>query len=107
MATRVAINGFGRIGRGYLRASLANPEIDIVIDHGGGLFVGGVGILKRNQFDAGFRQLGVLVIGWRRPRAGAGERRRGESGAAFRAEDRISVQVEKFRAAILALTLAA
>ena len=30
MATRVAINGFGRIGRGYLRASLANPEIDIV-----------------------------------------------------------------------------
>ena len=30
MALRVAINGFGRIGRGYLRASLSNPEIDIV-----------------------------------------------------------------------------
>jgi glyceraldehyde 3-phosphate dehydrogenase len=30
VALRVAINGFGRIGRGYLRASLHNPEIDIV-----------------------------------------------------------------------------
>jgi glyceraldehyde 3-phosphate dehydrogenase len=26
----VAINGFGRIGRGYLRASLSNPDIDVV-----------------------------------------------------------------------------
>jgi glyceraldehyde 3-phosphate dehydrogenase len=26
----VAINGFGRIGRGYLRASLGNPDIDVV-----------------------------------------------------------------------------
>ena len=30
MAIRVAINGFGRIGRGYLRASLSNPDIDVV-----------------------------------------------------------------------------
>ena len=30
MAIRVAINGFGRIGRGYLRASLSNPAIDVV-----------------------------------------------------------------------------
>lgn len=30
MPIRVAINGFGRIGRGYLRASLANPNIDVV-----------------------------------------------------------------------------
>lgn len=30
MATRVAINGFGRIGRGYLRASLNNPDIEVV-----------------------------------------------------------------------------
>ena len=30
MAIRVAINGFGRIGRGYLRASLANPDVDVV-----------------------------------------------------------------------------
>ena len=30
MALRVAINGFGRIGRGYLRASLSNTDIDIV-----------------------------------------------------------------------------
>ncbi|MEO9181221.1 MAG: glyceraldehyde 3-phosphate dehydrogenase NAD-binding domain-containing protein, partial [Acidimicrobiales bacterium] len=30
MALRVAINGFGRIGRGYLRASLNNPNIDVV-----------------------------------------------------------------------------
>ena len=30
MAIRVAINGFGRIGRGYLRASLGNPDIDVV-----------------------------------------------------------------------------
>jgi glyceraldehyde 3-phosphate dehydrogenase len=30
VAIRVAINGFGRIGRGYLRASLANPDIDVV-----------------------------------------------------------------------------
>ncbi len=30
MATRVAINGFGRIGRGYLRASLSNPDIEVV-----------------------------------------------------------------------------
>ena len=30
MALRVAINGFGRIGRGYLRASLSNPDIDVV-----------------------------------------------------------------------------
>ncbi|NNN02274.1 MAG: type I glyceraldehyde-3-phosphate dehydrogenase [Acidimicrobiaceae bacterium] len=30
MAIRVAINGFGRIGRGYLRASLNNPEVEVV-----------------------------------------------------------------------------
>jgi glyceraldehyde 3-phosphate dehydrogenase len=30
VALRVAINGFGRIGRGYLRASLSNPDIDVV-----------------------------------------------------------------------------
>jgi glyceraldehyde 3-phosphate dehydrogenase len=30
VAIRVAINGFGRIGRGFLRASLSNPGIDIV-----------------------------------------------------------------------------
>ena len=30
MATRVAINGFGRIGRGYLRASLSYPDVDVV-----------------------------------------------------------------------------
>ncbi len=30
MAIRVAINGFGRIGRGFLRASLSNPDIDVV-----------------------------------------------------------------------------
>ena len=30
MATRVAINGFGRIGRGFLRAALENPDIEIV-----------------------------------------------------------------------------
>ncbi len=30
MPVRVAINGFGRIGRGYLRASLANPAIEVV-----------------------------------------------------------------------------
>ena len=30
MVTRVAINGFGRIGRGFLRAALANPDVDIV-----------------------------------------------------------------------------
>ncbi|HEY5011062.1 MAG TPA: type I glyceraldehyde-3-phosphate dehydrogenase [Acidimicrobiales bacterium] len=30
MAIRVAINGFGRIGRGYLRSSLGNPDIDVV-----------------------------------------------------------------------------
>jgi glyceraldehyde 3-phosphate dehydrogenase len=27
---RVAINGFGRIGRGYLRASLSNPHVEVV-----------------------------------------------------------------------------
>jgi glyceraldehyde 3-phosphate dehydrogenase len=31
VAIRVAINGFGRIGRGYLRASLSNPDIDVVV----------------------------------------------------------------------------
>lgn len=30
MAIRVAINGFGRIGRGYLRAALANPNVEVV-----------------------------------------------------------------------------
>jgi len=30
MTIRVGINGFGRIGRGFLRASLAQPEIEIV-----------------------------------------------------------------------------
>jgi glyceraldehyde 3-phosphate dehydrogenase len=30
MATRVAINGFGRIGRSYLRAVLGNPSITVV-----------------------------------------------------------------------------
>lgn len=30
MATKVGINGFGRIGRNVFRAALANPEVDIV-----------------------------------------------------------------------------
>ena len=30
MAIRVAINGFGRIGRGYLRAALKNPAVEVV-----------------------------------------------------------------------------
>ncbi|MDE3008476.1 MAG: type I glyceraldehyde-3-phosphate dehydrogenase [Acidobacteriota bacterium] len=30
MSTRIAINGFGRIGRNFLRASLNNPELEIV-----------------------------------------------------------------------------
>jgi glyceraldehyde 3-phosphate dehydrogenase len=30
VATRVAINGFGRIGRGYLRASLQHPDVIVV-----------------------------------------------------------------------------
>ena len=30
MAIRVAINGFGRIGRGYLRASLSNSDVEVV-----------------------------------------------------------------------------
>ena len=30
MAVKVGINGFGRIGRNVFRASLGNPEIDIV-----------------------------------------------------------------------------
>ncbi|HWD94833.1 MAG TPA: type I glyceraldehyde-3-phosphate dehydrogenase [Acidimicrobiales bacterium] len=30
MATRVAINGFGRIGRGFLRAALSDPTVEIV-----------------------------------------------------------------------------
>ena len=30
MTIRVAINGFGRIGRGYLRASLSNPGLEVV-----------------------------------------------------------------------------
>lgn len=30
MATRVAINGFGRIGRAFMRASVHDPDIDIV-----------------------------------------------------------------------------
>jgi glyceraldehyde 3-phosphate dehydrogenase len=30
VATRVGINGFGRIGRNFLRASLSNPDVDVV-----------------------------------------------------------------------------
>src|SRR6202453_3365223 len=30
VATRVAINGFGRIGRGFLRAALSNPDVEVV-----------------------------------------------------------------------------
>jgi len=30
MAIRVAINGFGRIGRNVLRASVGNPDIEFV-----------------------------------------------------------------------------
>jgi glyceraldehyde 3-phosphate dehydrogenase len=30
MATKVAINGFGRIGRNVLRAAVNNPDIDIL-----------------------------------------------------------------------------
>ena len=30
MTVRVGINGFGRIGRGYLRATLGNPDIEVV-----------------------------------------------------------------------------
>jgi len=30
VATRVAINGFGRIGRGFLRAALTDPDLEVV-----------------------------------------------------------------------------
>ena len=30
MAVKVAINGFGRIGRNVFRASMGNPDIEIV-----------------------------------------------------------------------------
>lgn len=30
MATRIGINGFGRIGRNVLRASLGDPELHVV-----------------------------------------------------------------------------
>ena len=30
MAVKIAINGFGRIGRLVFRASMANPEVEVV-----------------------------------------------------------------------------
>src|SRR5208282_2152353 len=82
-------------------------KIDIVVHYGRHLVVAGVGVLKRHDFRAGFRQFGFLVLGGGGAGGSARQRRRLEGRAAFRAEDGVSVQIEKFRAAILALALAA
>jgi hypothetical protein len=82
-------------------------KIDIVIHHGCNLFIGGVRILKRYDFRAGFRQFGLFILGGGGARGGPGQGGRLEGRSAFGTKNGVFIQIEKFRAAILALALAA
>ena len=55
MAIKVGINGFGRIGRLVMRASLKNPDIQVV---------------AINDLTAGAGEISVLVVGPNTPRDG-------------------------------------
>ena len=80
-------------------------DVDVVDHRLGGLLLAGLDLVERHDVDAGRRRkLGILFLGLGcRPRA----RRRGalKDRAAFRADDRVFVEVEEFCAAVLALAL--
>ena len=92
---------------GIIRGVLLGLLLDIdVVDHrlGGGLLLTRLDLVERHDLDAGRRRnLGVLFFfglgGWPRPRRG----RDLEHGPAFRADDRVLVEIKEFRAAVLAL----
>jgi hypothetical protein len=82
-------------------------KIHIVIHDRRHLLVSGLGVFERNDLSSCLRQFSFFILGDRNPRSGAGRGRRLEGRPAFGTKDRISVQIEKLRAAILALALAA
>ena len=82
-------------------------KLDIVVNDGRSLFIGGVSIFQRHEFDAGFRQLRFFVIGDGGAGRSARQSGRNEGRAAFGAENGVSVQIEEFSAAILTLAFAA
>jgi hypothetical protein len=82
-------------------------QIDIVIDRCGDLVVTSVRLFEGDDFRSRFRKLGFLVIGRRSADGGAREGRRLEGCATFRTENGVPVEIEEFRAAILALPFAA
>ncbi|MEK7146274.1 MAG: glyceraldehyde 3-phosphate dehydrogenase NAD-binding domain-containing protein, partial [Patescibacteria group bacterium] len=57
---RVAINGFGRIGRTIFRANLLNPKIDIVAINDLGVPEMGAYLLK---YDSNYGQLPMDIKG--------------------------------------------
>ncbi len=60
MATRVAINGFGRIGRAFFRAAYTNPEIEVVAINDLG-DVGNLGYLLKHDTVYGKAPFDVAV----------------------------------------------
>ena len=83
-------------------------DLDIVVDDGGDLLVAGIGLFERDELDARGR-LGLVFLLVVLARAARWARGSGalEDGPALRADDRILVQIEEFRAAVLALALGA
>ena len=82
-------------------------KIYIIVHDRCDLLVPGVGVFERNDFSSRFRQFSFFILGHSGPRSGSRRGRRLEGRPAFGAENRISVQIEKLCAAILALELAA
>ena len=84
---------------------LALLDVDLVDHRLGGLFLARLDFVERNQFDAG-RRRGLFFLFFLLGGGALHARRRAlEHRAAFRADDRFFVQIEKFRAAVLALAL--
>jgi hypothetical protein len=79
-------------------------DFDIVIDDGRDLVLDRIGFLQRDKFHLAF---GVRLLIGRCAQALAARHGKLEDRAAFRANDRVFVQIEKFRAALLALMLIA
>lgn len=79
---------------------------DIVVDGRGDLVVSGVCVLEGDEFSFGSR-FGILLIGDGGALGRARKRRSLKHCSAFRACDRVSVEIEKSCAAILTLVFIA
>jgi hypothetical protein len=83
---------------------LFDLDLDVIIDDSRDLVVGGIGFIQRDELDVGFS---VGLFFRRCADTLAPGQSELEDRPAFRADDRVLVQIEKFRAALLALMLIA